>query len=116
MTPDDALIVELAVLGPLQVLVPWWLARRDLASLPPASRARAWPEATLGSAALLLGPFALLAYFPLARRSLKGFGLGLCWTTAVILGLSALDWALSGVLPVDAPPPPAASRGPDRSE
>ncbi len=115
MTPDDALIIELSVLGPLQVLIPWWLARRDLAALPPASRARAWPDATLGSAALLLGPLALLAPFPLARRSLKGFGLGLCWTAAVVLMLSALDWALAGVLPVDAPPP-VASRGPDRAE
>lgn len=115
MTPDDAVVVELLVLGPLQVLAPWWLARRDLSALPPASQARAWPEATLGSAALLVGPLALLLHFPLARRSLKGVALGVAWTAALLLALSALDWALLRVLPIDEPPA-AAPRAPVRAE
>ncbi len=116
MTPEDAVAVELLVLGPLQVLLPWWLARRDLSALPPASRARAWPEATLGSAALLVGPLALLFHFPLARRSLQGVALGLLWTTAVFLALSAVDWVLLSLLPIEEPPRAAAARVSDRAE
>ncbi|MBN2193508.1 MAG: hypothetical protein JW751_11895 [Polyangiaceae bacterium] len=104
MNSGDVVVVEFAMLWPLQVLIPYVVMRRDVAALPSADRARAWPDATIGVAALLGGPLAVPVHFLLAHRSLRGAALGVAWTAAMFLVLVALDTLLLAVLPMDTPP------------
>jgi hypothetical protein len=75
-----------AVLG---IAVSWGILRRDLRRLAGEELARAWPDATLWMAVVLLGPLSVPFHFIRTRRSWAGLGLALLWF-GLAVGLSSL--------------------------
>jgi hypothetical protein len=80
----------------LGIFVPWWIVRRDVATLSETMLARSWPSVSFWMAIVAFGPLALPFHFTKTRRSLWGFCLGLLWTAAalVAIGLCATGAAL----------------------
>lgn len=93
-------VVELTVQLFGSVLLTLKLLRWDTARLPPAMKARAWPDATMLSAAVAFAPLCLLVHFTRTRRSLLGFGLGLAAvvaaSVAVALASAGAAWLVGG--------------------
>lgn len=83
------------------VTFPALIVSGDLRRLQGARLERAWPDATVLSAALAFGPLCLVVHFVRTRRSWGGLLLGLAWTVAcagallllALLSDSASDWA-----------------------
>lgn len=92
-------VVEVTVQLIGGVFVTWKLLRWDTARLPPAMRARAWPDSSILSAAIAFAPLCLLVHFTRTRRSLTGFGLGVVAVVAasftVALASSLAAWLVS---------------------
>lgn len=92
-------VVELSVQLFGSVLLTLKVLRWDTARLRPAMQARAWPDSTLLSAAVVFAPLCLLVHFARTRRSVVGLGLGLvavCATTVAVSLLSELAAWLVG--------------------
>lgn len=70
--------------------------RLDARCAPPARRARAFPPATLGAAALAFGPLCLPFALARTRGVLVGVPLGLV-AAALVLGASSLVLAGGGL-------------------
>ena len=68
MNPADLEMLRLLVLGPANVALPLLLVSLDFRLLlTPEQRARSWPDATLGAAALMVGPLLLPFHFAMTR-------------------------------------------------
>jgi hypothetical protein len=112
VSPADLEMVVLLILGPLNVVLPLGLVALDFRFLlTPEQRARSWPDATLGAAALMFGPLFLPLHFAMTRwvgQNWKwrwGFGLlGLAAGTVLLLLLAffnsgvtmAIEWLVLG--------------------
>lgn len=83
----------------LGVVVPALVVRRDLRRLPPVQRARAWPDASVWSAAALVSVLAVVVHFTRTRRSVLGFLLGLGWFALAYAGVLGPVLLLDAVLP-----------------
>jgi hypothetical protein len=92
VTDADLELVTLAVLGPLNVVLPLVIVSLDLRFLlTPDQRARTWPDATLGAAALLIGPLMLPLHFAMSRRVGRHWGVrGLYVAGGLGVGTAAL--------------------------
>jgi hypothetical protein len=92
----DVLLFSLQLV--LGVVVPAAVVRRDIRRLPPAQRARAWPDPSVWVAVALVSVFAVPLHFIRTRRTFLGVLLGLGWfvaTYTVVLGpVLLLDAAL----------------------
>ncbi len=76
MNPADLEMLAILVLGPLNVALPLLLVALDFRLLlTPEQQARTWPDATLGSAALLVGPLMLPFHFAMSRWGGRYWGL-----------------------------------------
>ena len=95
---DDILVILLLL--PFNYLLPWWVVRRDMRKISEERLARCWNSASLGSAILAFGPLCLPFHFVKAHGLLRGLGLGMAWTLAVVfvpaLGVEGLE-ALLGL-------------------
>jgi hypothetical protein len=94
---DDILVILLLI--PFNYALPWWVVRRDMRSLAPERLESCWNGASLGSAILAFGPLCLPVHFVKAHGLVRGLGLGLLWTLAVVvlpaLGVEGLMALLS---------------------
>jgi protein-S-isoprenylcysteine O-methyltransferase Ste14 len=81
MAPIALFTVELV----LEILLSWWVVRRDVERLEPPESDRAWPPASFWSAIVVFAPLCVFVHFVKTRRSLKGVALGLAWTAAVVV-------------------------------
>jgi hypothetical protein len=70
----------------------------DEARMTEAERARAWPVASRRIAAVLFALLAVPLHFLRTRRSLRGLGLAVAWTFALLVLLSFVDAALDALL------------------
>lgn len=95
-TRDVLLFALQMVLG---VVVPALIVKRDIRRLGPRELARAWPDASLWSAAAFAGVFAVLLHFLRTRRTFLGFLLGLGGFLLACLGVILPTAALELVLP-----------------
>jgi hypothetical protein len=93
----DVLLLTLQLL--LGVIVPALVVRRDLRRLPPPLLARAWPDASVWSAAYLVSALAVIVHFTRTRRSLVGFLLGLGWCAVAFAGVLGPVLLLDAVWP-----------------
>jgi hypothetical protein len=73
----------------LGIAVSWGILRRDLARLQGEELARAWPDASLWMAVVLLGPLSVPFHFIRTRRSWAGLGMALLGL-GLAVGLSSL--------------------------
>jgi len=79
----DVELLTMAVVGPLNVVLPLLLVSLDFRLLLTVEqRARTWPDATIGAAALLIGPLLLPIHFAMSRWVGHGSGWGclLSWS------------------------------------
>ncbi len=85
MNPADLEMVVILVVGPLNVVLPLALVALDFRLLLTSEqRARAWPDATLGAAALMIGPLFLPLHFAMTRW------VGQNWKSRWVFGLTGL--------------------------
>jgi hypothetical protein len=108
----DIELLTMAVVGPLNVVLPLLLVSLDFRLLLTAEqRARTWPDATIGAAALLIGPLMLPFHFAMSRwvgrnwgsraaLAAVGFGAGTV-LTGVMVGLNyviavLVEWLATG--------------------
>jgi hypothetical protein len=93
---DDILVILLLL--PFNYLLPWWIVRRDMRSLPAERLEKCWNGASLGAAILAFGPLCLPFHFVKAHGLVRGLVLGLAWTAGAVflpaLGLEALGTLL----------------------
>jgi hypothetical protein len=81
-------VLSLLVSMSLQILLPFWLIRRDERKLTQPALNRAFPEATFWIAVVVLGLVSIPIHFVRTRRSVTGLLLGLLWFcagTAIII-------------------------------
>lgn len=80
----------------LGIVVSWWILRRDLGRLAGRELERAWPDASLWMAVVLLGPLSVPLHFIRTRRSWAGLDMALFWLAVAVLVTSlpgeALRW------------------------
>lgn len=82
-------VLSLLVSMCLQILLPFWVIRRDERKLTERALDRAFPEATFWIAVVVLGTVSLPIHFVRTRRSVAGLLLGLGWfcaTSAIVIG------------------------------
>lgn len=90
MRDADIDLVTLAVTTPFQLFGQWAFLLWDAARLPEERKRRSWPDATLGCAVYLLGPFAAGIHVAMTRRGRRRL-LGLVY----VLGMTIAHVALS---------------------
>jgi hypothetical protein len=69
----------------LGIAVSWWILRWDLGRLAGRELARAWPDASLWMAVVLLGPLSVPLHFVRTRRSWAGLDMALFWLAVTVL-------------------------------
>jgi hypothetical protein len=79
----------------MDILLPWWIVRRDQRRLPEHELARTWTEASFWAAIVTFGAFSIPVHFTKARRSLAGFAAGVGWMLAVIAARICAGWLFS---------------------
>jgi hypothetical protein len=79
----------------LQILLPWWIVRRDMHRLPAPNLRNTWNDASFWSAVVVFGLFCIPVHFIKARRSLLGLGLGVLWLAIAIIVLAMASTLLS---------------------
>ena len=95
----EVLVVALSLT--LNALLPYLIVRRDLRGLSAERLARAWTDASVLSAAVAFGPFALPVHFAKTRRSLAGFGLGVGLGVLVLAAQALAALLLSAAFGLD---------------
>mgnify|MGYP000846877048 FL=1 len=90
MKDADIDLVTLAVTTPFQLFGQWAFLLWDAKRLPAATKKRAWPDATLGSAVYFLGPLATGIHVAMTRRGLHRLQ-ALPYLVAVTFGYFALN-------------------------
>ena len=82
----------------LQILLPWWIVRRDLSRLSPRQVARTWNDASFWSAIVVFGLLAIPVHFSKSRRSLGGLVVGVLWMMAALVVLVVTSEALGSLM------------------
>lgn len=68
----------------LQIVLPWWIIRRDMQRLGPAALSRTWNEASFWAAVVAFGALSLPVHFLKSRRSMVGMLWGVAWMFGVL--------------------------------
>lgn len=85
-------VLDVAVQIALNILVPWWIVRRDLRRLRGVELDRSWNDASFWSAIVVFNQLAIPVHFIKTRRSLRGVLIGIGWM-AVAIGVNvAVAW------------------------
>lgn len=87
--------VDLLLQLALGISLTAWVVRRDMRRGGPERLARSWNTGSFWSAVVVFQPLAILVHFLRTRRSVKGLLLGIVWTLAVALVISAASELLS---------------------
>lgn len=77
-------LVALLVSMTLQIVVPFWVIRRDDRRLTGVAHARGFPAATFWIAVVVFGPLSIPIHFVRTRRNWVGLLLGLGWFVATL--------------------------------
>jgi hypothetical protein len=91
-------VVQLVVSAVLQILLTFWVVRRDDRRLTGAANARAFPTATFWIAVVVFGPLSIPIHFARTRRNWTGLGLGLLWFFATLAALGLAGFLLEIIL------------------
>jgi hypothetical protein len=91
-------VVQLVVSAVLQILLTFWVIRRDDRRLTGLSYSRGFPISTLWIAVVVFGPFSIPIHFVRTRRSWTGLGLGLAWLFATLAALALAGFLLALIL------------------
>jgi len=91
-------IAQYLLSAALQILLPFWLLRRDERQLTPKQWARSFPEATFWIAVVGFGPLALPVHFVRTRRNFKGLALGLAWLAVTLGSVIAVSFGFEKIL------------------
>jgi hypothetical protein len=91
-------IIELVVSTALQIVVTWWVIRRDDRKLTGLCAARAFPPATFWIAVVVFGPLSIPVHFIRTRRSWVGLGLGAIWLAGAIGVIGVIGFGMSLIL------------------
>jgi hypothetical protein len=81
-----------------QILLPFWLIRRDERRLSTARQMLAFPEATFWIAVVCFGPLAVFVHFLRTRRGLLGLAVGLAWLAVTLVLLVLIGVGLEKIL------------------
>jgi hypothetical protein len=89
-------VVQLVTSASLQILLTYWIVRRDDRRLTGIASARAFPTATFWIAVVVFGPVSIPIHYVRTRRSWTGLMLGILWfaATVAIIALAGLGIAI----------------------